>query len=407
MLYPVPGEFWIIGQRVRRQKIGSLQTHGLYRIAKLRSARLLSLSLRLPGREVDRDLPAHRSAQSARALPRLRTTDCPPAREGMQPVRRVLNLDLSTGGVGCSRAHVLTCCVGTTTISGGGGGGGPGIPGLQPAAVLVVRESHSVVLRHLQRGAALPRRLPSQGQGCHPAPVPQQAPGGAACVSQGPRGPAAGRSEAPPHERLLFFAVCGGDARGERLRLRLRFRVVSCSARYLRAPAACLLVYLAQFSRGPVLFRPVGSGGVRGAREGPRVGLLVGGGPLLGLDLPVGDREFDRDFGEGEDDVFTVLGFELLRAIGGRKNGPRTFLAIVEDVGLCVHPLEVEQEIGDCGAHVCVADLAERWPLLLDGDEVVSVGDEVGVLGSSPSSGASSAMGGGRGGGGGALFLPF
>eukprot|EP00962_Isochrysis_galbana_P020180 scaffold5891_cov121-Isochrysis_galbana.AAC.11 len=47
------------------------------------------------------------------------------------------------------------------------------------------------------------------------------------------------------------------------------------------------------------------------------------------------------------------------------------FLAVVEDVGLRVHPLEVEEEIGDCGAHVRVADLAERWPLLLDGDEVV------------------------------------
>eukprot|EP00962_Isochrysis_galbana_P006566 scaffold1756_cov117-Isochrysis_galbana.AAC.9 len=40
---------------------------------------------------------------------------------------------------------------------------------------------------------------------------------------------------------------------------------------------------------------------------------------------------------------------------------------IVENVGLGVHPLEVEEEIGDCGAHVRVADLAERGALLLDG----------------------------------------
>eukprot|EP00962_Isochrysis_galbana_P011236 scaffold3147_cov110-Isochrysis_galbana.AAC.1 len=48
-----------------------------------------------------------------------------------------------------------------------------------------------------------------------------------------------------------------------------------------------------------------------------------------GLVLPVGDREFDWDFREGEDDAFTVLGLELLRAIGGRKDGPRAFLAVV------------------------------------------------------------------------------
>eukprot|EP00962_Isochrysis_galbana_P008485 scaffold2348_cov114-Isochrysis_galbana.AAC.6 len=53
---------------------------------------------------------------------------------------------------------------------------------------------------------------------------------------------------------------------------------------------------------------------------------------------------------------------------------------VVENVGLCVHPLEVEEEIGDCGAHVRVADLSERWALLFNGDEVVGVGDEIGVV---------------------------
>eukprot|EP00962_Isochrysis_galbana_P030839 scaffold10025_cov119-Isochrysis_galbana.AAC.7 len=30
-------------------------------------------------------------------------------------------------------------------------------------------------------------------------------------------------------------------------------------------------------------------------------------------------------------------------AIGGRENGPRPFLAVIENVGLGVHPLEVEE----------------------------------------------------------------
>eukprot|EP00962_Isochrysis_galbana_P039529 scaffold14177_cov124-Isochrysis_galbana.AAC.1 len=101
---------------------------------------------------------------------------------------------------------------------------------------------------------------------------------------------------------------------------------------------------------------------------------------FFGLDLPVGDRELDRDFRESEGNLFAVLRLELFRTIGGRENGPRTLLAVVENVGLGVHPLEVEEEIGDRGAHVRVADLAERRALLLDGDEVIGVGDEVGVI---------------------------
>eukprot|EP00962_Isochrysis_galbana_P016444 scaffold4716_cov109-Isochrysis_galbana.AAC.2 len=42
--------------------------------------------------------------------------------------------------------------------------------------------------------------------------------------------------------------------------------------------------------------------------------------------------------------------------------------------------LEVEEKIGDCCAHVRVADLAERGALLLDGDEIIGVGDEVWVV---------------------------
>eukprot|EP00962_Isochrysis_galbana_P012662 scaffold3587_cov109-Isochrysis_galbana.AAC.8 len=63
---------------------------------------------------------------------------------------------------------------------------------------------------------------------------------------------------------------------------------------------------------------------------------------------PVGDREFDWYFGEGEgeDDFVAVFGFELLRAVGGREDGPRTFFAIVKNVGLGVHPLEIEEKVG-------------------------------------------------------------
>eukprot|EP00962_Isochrysis_galbana_P026190 scaffold8106_cov107-Isochrysis_galbana.AAC.16 len=117
----------------------------------------------------------------------------------------------------------------------------------------------------------------------------------------------------------------------------------------------------------------------------------------------VGERELDRYFGEGENDLLAVLSFELFRAVGGRKNGPWTLLAVVENVGLGVHPLEVEEKIGDCGAHVRVADLlAERGALLLDVVMRLLVSET--KFGSSPSSIVSSSMGGG---GGGALPLPF
>eukprot|EP00962_Isochrysis_galbana_P000398 scaffold109_cov127-Isochrysis_galbana.AAC.2 len=42
----------------------------------------------------------------------------------------------------------------------------------------------------------------------------------------------------------------------------------------------------------------VGCGVGEGASEGPGVGLLIGGSPLLGLNLPVGDRELDWYFRE-------------------------------------------------------------------------------------------------------------
>eukprot|EP00962_Isochrysis_galbana_P009515 scaffold2651_cov118-Isochrysis_galbana.AAC.4 len=114
--------------------------------------------------------------------------------------------------------------------------------------------------------------------------------------------------------------------------------------------------------------------------------LAITDGPLLGLDLPVCDRELDWYFGEGEDDFvavyfkYTIFGFELLLAVGGRKDGPWPFFAIVKNVGLGVHPLEVEKKVGDCRAHVSVADFAERRSVLFDGDEVVGVGDKVGVV---------------------------
>eukprot|EP00962_Isochrysis_galbana_P020160 scaffold5888_cov118-Isochrysis_galbana.AAC.7 len=60
----------------------------------------------------------------------------------------------------------------------------------------------------------------------------------------------------------------------------------------------------------------VGRGVGKSARKGAHVGLVVGGAAFFGFKLPVGDREFDWDFREGEEDVFAVLGFELLRAIG-------------------------------------------------------------------------------------------
>eukprot|EP00962_Isochrysis_galbana_P049504 scaffold20991_cov127-Isochrysis_galbana.AAC.1 len=79
-------------------------------------------------------------------------------------------------------------------------------------------------------------------------------------------------------------------------------------------------------------------------------------------------------------DLLAVFGFELLRAIGGREDGPWPFLAVIENVGLGVHPLQVKEEVGDCGAHVRVAYLSERGPLLLDGNEVVGVRDEIWVV---------------------------
>eukprot|EP00962_Isochrysis_galbana_P013469 scaffold3819_cov107-Isochrysis_galbana.AAC.12 len=62
------------------------------------------------------------------------------------------------------------------------------------------------------------------------------------------------------------------------------------------------------------------------------------------------------------------------------RGGPWTFLAVVENVGLGVHSLKVEEEISNGRSHVRVADFAERWAILFDGNEVVRIGDEVGVV---------------------------
>eukprot|EP00962_Isochrysis_galbana_P021188 scaffold6250_cov151-Isochrysis_galbana.AAC.1 len=113
----------------------------------------------------------------------------------------------------------------------------------------------------------------------------------------------------------------------------------------------------------------VGCGVREGASEGPGVGLLGRGSPLLGLDLPVGDRELDWYFGEGEDDFVPILGLELLLAMG-------------ECRARCPHPRGRGGGTSDGRAHVGVADFAERWTVLFDGDgdEVVGVGDKVGVV---------------------------
>eukprot|EP00962_Isochrysis_galbana_P041134 scaffold15022_cov117-Isochrysis_galbana.AAC.3 len=67
---------------------------------------------------------------------------------------------------------------------------------------------------------------------------------------------------------------------------------------------------------------------------------------MAGLLCPPAVRTLPLGAANLADVTVTVLGVELLRAIGICEDSPWPFFAVIKDVGLGIHSFEFEQEVG-------------------------------------------------------------